>query len=61
MRLLLDSQHCLDNIDNVDNLDNQNANILEEGFCTEIILVGLKYLQTTKIGQAETQDYYFLF
>lgn len=38
VRLLLDSQHCLDNIDNVDNLDNQNANILEEGFCTEIIL-----------------------
>lgn len=39
----------------------QNANILEQGFYIKIILVALKYLQTTKIGQGETQDYYFIF
>lgn len=34
----------------------QNANILEEGLSTEIILVGLKDLQRKKIDQEETHE-----
>lgn len=34
----------------------QNANILEKGLSTEIILVGLKDLQRKKIGQEETYE-----
>lgn len=39
----------------------QTANILEEGLCTEIILVGLKDLQRKKIGQEETHETNILF